>query len=252
VVVFDVGLGAAANALAAIACRKALAARGGAVRPLRLISFENDPSALRFALAHAAKLGYVRGYEPALEALADRGRWAEAPGLIWDLRQGDFSRLIHEESGRADIVFFDPFSPRANPAMWSVATLEGVFRHRRSGGALRLVTYSTAPATQAALLLAGFYVGAGAPAKGGRPTTEACSDFSTLRAPLDPRWLGRWKRERRAPWPPNTPAAAQPEVRTALMEHPQWGYFDARSTPRPAPRRTRDRRASGRPVRRRL
>lgn len=224
VVVFDVGLGAAANALAAIACRNALATRGHAVRPLRLVSFENDLGALRFALAHAAELDYPLGHEPALEALIDHARWDEAPGLTWELRLGNFSELIHEEPSRADIVFLDPFSPGTNPAMWSVPTLEGIFRRGRPDAAMRLVTYSTAPATHAALLLAGFYVGAGPPAKGGRPTTEADSDFDRLSAPLDLRWLRRWRRER-APWPCETPVAARPKVRAALMKHLQWWYF---------------------------
>ena len=63
-VVFDVGLGAAANALAAIACREEAARRSGSPRQLRVISFEADPEPLRFALAHAGQLGYLLGHEP--------------------------------------------------------------------------------------------------------------------------------------------------------------------------------------------
>src|SRR5258708_5273066 len=48
-VIFDVGLGAAANALAVLHCARALAVR----RPLRLVSFERDLELLQFALDNA-------------------------------------------------------------------------------------------------------------------------------------------------------------------------------------------------------
>ena len=44
-VVWDVGLGAAHNAMAVLACRDAVGAE--ASRPLRLVSFEHDLGALR-------------------------------------------------------------------------------------------------------------------------------------------------------------------------------------------------------------
>ena len=160
-VVFDVGLGAGANALAAIARREELARRGGSPRPLAVISFEADPEALRFALAHAGQLGYLLGHEAKVEALLRDGRWEEPEALIWEVRWGDFPRLIGEEPQRADAIFFDPFSPRVNPDMWSVPTLEATYRCRRPGAATRLFTYSTALGVRAALLLAGFFVGAG-------------------------------------------------------------------------------------------
>jgi tRNA U34 5-methylaminomethyl-2-thiouridine-forming methyltransferase MnmC len=247
VVVFDVGLGAAANALAALTCRERLAEAGDEPAPLRLVSFENDPEPLRFALAHQGQLGYLLGHEPALEALLREGRWTGA-GVEWELRLGDFTRLIHEEPRRADAVFFDPFSPRTNPAMWSLPVLEAVHRCRRPGTAMRLVTYSSSMATRAALLLAGFYVGAGAPLGAGRRGTEAATEFPLLAEPLELRWLGRWKRDR-DPWPCLTPARAHRKLREALQAHPQWSRFEPRAAPesgpspgrkgRPAPRHGR-------------
>ncbi|MCZ6628323.1 MAG: MnmC family methyltransferase [SAR324 cluster bacterium] len=222
-VLFDVGLGAAANALAALECHARLRRRGP-VRPLHLISFENDLEPLRFALAHAGQLGYLLGHEPCLEALAAEGRWSGAHGQSWELRLGDFPRLIREEPRRADLVFFDPFSPRANPDMWSVATLEGIFRCRRPGGAMRLVTYSSAFSTRAALLLAGFHVGAGIALDGRRRATEAATNFSSLAEPLDLRWLNRWKRER-DPWPCLTVPDRRRQARQALLDHSQWSQF---------------------------
>lgn len=222
-VLFDVGLGAAANALAAIACHDALRLRGRALRPLRLVSFEIDLAPLRFALAHAAQLGYLLGHEQRLEALAAQGRW-EGGGVAWELRLGEFARLIEEEPRRADVVFFDPFSPRANPGLWRLATLESLFRCRRPGGQMRLLTYSTAFSTRCALLLAGFYVGEAPMPAAAAAGTEACSDFSGLARPLQSRWLQRWRRDR-DPWPRLTPPGDRPRLRRALLEHPQWGHF---------------------------
>ena len=226
VVLFDVGLGAAANALAAIACHEQLRHRGGPVRPLRLISFENDLAPLRFALAHAAQLGYLLGHERLLESLAEKGCWKGNGGVEWELRLGDFPLLIDEEPRRADVVFFDPFSPRTNPAMWRLRTLESLYRCRKPGGDMRLATYSTAYGTRSGLLLAGFYVGdaggAGAQIKG----TTATAHFSTLERPLEPRWLQRWKHDQE-PWPCLTPQPERRRLREALTEHPQWGQFDS-------------------------
>jgi S-adenosyl-L-methionine-dependent methyltransferase len=244
-VLFDVGLGAAANALAAVACHDDLLRRGKRPRPLRIVSFEADPEALRFAIAQADALGYPRGHEALLGELLAAGRAQREGGLTWELRLGDFPRLIREEPARADLVFFDPFSPHANPLMWSLATLEALYHCRRRAGRLRLVTYSTAFGTRAGLLLAGFYVGEGPrPAAGGAPGkgpggppragTVAATWFADLERPLAPAWLARWRHDRE-PWPPGTPAAAHRALRERLGEHPQWAQFPAEPVPRQAP-----------------
>jgi len=51
-VIWDVGLGAAANAMAAIACYEA-AAQAGPVRPMQILSFENDLDSLELAFRHS-------------------------------------------------------------------------------------------------------------------------------------------------------------------------------------------------------
>jgi queuine tRNA-ribosyltransferase len=58
-VVWDVGLGAAANAMAAIHCYER-EATAGPVRPLRIISFENDLDSLKLALLHNDLFPYLR------------------------------------------------------------------------------------------------------------------------------------------------------------------------------------------------
>jgi queuine tRNA-ribosyltransferase len=224
VVVFDVGLGGAANALAALACRETVA-RSGRAKDLLLISFDRDVEALAFAIGHADQLGYVRGHEEALRSVLESGRW-EAPGVLWELRRGDFPHSIGDEPRRADVVFYDPFSHRTDPAMWSVPVLEAVYRCRRPGSGQRLVTYSSAYSVRAAFLLAGYYVGNGV-SLDGRPTTIAATDFADLDEPLGDRWLARWRKDRE-PWPALTAPERHKALREALLAHPQWGQVEAR------------------------
>lgn len=236
VCVFDVGLGGAANALAAIEAYRGLERAGKKIKTLKLISFENDLEPARFALAQAQKLGYPRGHEEALEQLLEEKRW-EDKGVVWELREGDFAQLIPHEEARADVIFFDPFSPRSNSEMWSLPVLESLYRCRRLGSPARLITYSSAYGTRAALLLAGFFVGEGpqregndkgekgnARRPGGFRTTEASAYFSELKDPLGPIWRGRWKHDRE-PWPADSLTSQHRDLRTRLLEHPQWSHF---------------------------
>ena len=244
VTVFDVGLGGAANALAAVECHQQLqrkAAQGGkAPHQLQLVSFENDLSSLQAAIENANQLQYPRGHEEALTALLEEGHW-EGDNLVWDLRMGEFPRLIDEEVHKADIIFWDPFSPRSNPDMWRLDVVEAVHRCRRMGADTRLITYSSSNATRATFLLAGFFVGDGPRTDTGH-TTIASTRFSDIKAPLDRRWLSRWRNERH-PWPPGLPTSQHRAVREALLAHEQWTYFETpedapvvpkpKSTPRP-------------------
>ena len=80
-VVWDVGLGAAANAVAV------LRAASDSHCPLRIISFDRTVEPLEFALRHANELGYLTGYESAVGELLRNGRALDGR---WELRLGDF------------------------------------------------------------------------------------------------------------------------------------------------------------------
>jgi len=228
VVIFDVGLGGAANAVAAIQAAQQIRKQNRSANPLRIVSFEQDIAAPTFALENAEALSYLSGYESALETLLDEGKWTAGDAIAWELRVGDFAQLVQEEPHRADVVFFDPFSPRSNPAMWSVPLLENVYRCHRPGRAMRLATYSSAFGVRAAFLQAGFYVGEGPVLSGVRRATLASTDFADLQEPLDRAWLSRWRRDRE-PWPPLTPSQDHRRLRESLLAHPQWTYFDGDS-----------------------
>jgi hypothetical protein len=245
VVVFDVGLGGAANALAAVTCHQGLHRSRRPVRPMRLISFEQDLEPAGLARDSADVLGYPRGFEAELDALLSAERVTLPGGLTWELRLGDFPRLVEEEPQRADLIFYDPFSPRSNEVMWSLPTLEKVYRCHRTGRPTTLITYSSAFSVRAALLLAGFYVGEGPRQDPLRRTTIACTAFHPLVEPLGPDWPARWERDRE-PWPHQAIPSRHKRLRQALLEHPQWSQVPSDGPERPArPRHARGSAAEG-------
>jgi tRNA U34 5-methylaminomethyl-2-thiouridine-forming methyltransferase MnmC len=119
-VIWDVGLGAAANALTAIRIiREYLAKRWSsrfsvlpnklklelqlpAPKILRLVSFDLTTDAAAFALEHGAELGYVAGYESALSELVQNHSVKFGDNLFqveWRLVLGDFPALLKGRAG---------------------------------------------------------------------------------------------------------------------------------------------------------
>jgi queuine tRNA-ribosyltransferase len=212
-VLFDVGLGAGSNALAAL--RAARAAAPGA-RRLEVVSFERDLGALALAASDggAARLGWDGDDLAAARALLRDGRH-EAPGLGWRLAPGDALERLLAEAARADLVFWDPFSPKANPDLWTVEAFDALRRRCAPGAAL--FTYSTATATRSALLLAGFHVGVGDPSGPKEETTAAAVAPALPARPLGARWLERLARSSAA-----FPADAPPDALDRIRAHPQF------------------------------
>jgi queuine tRNA-ribosyltransferase len=212
-VLFDVGLGAGANALAA--WRASEAASAGA-RRLEIVSFERDLAPLALALRPeiAPALGIGAPAAAAARALLSEGRCATARTL-WRLAPGDALGALAAEGALADVVFWDPFSPRGEPALWTPTAFAAV--RSRSGERATLFTYSNATATRSALLLAGFYVGRGDPSGPKQETTAAAVDPRDLLRPLDGAFLRRLERSS-APFPPG----ARPDALDAIRAHPQF------------------------------
>lgn len=213
-VLFDVGLGAGSNALAA--WRASAAAPDGA-RRLELVSFERDLGAFTLATSPEGvqRLGTSPDEAAAARALLS-GRLHDSARTRWRLRLGDALEELAAEPALADVVFWDPFSPKANPGLWTLHA----FRTLRARCAPRatVFTYSTATATRAAMLLAGFFVGTGDASGPKEQTTAAATDPAELARPLDRRWLERLARSS-APFPPDAPPDAIDRVRL----HPQFG-----------------------------
>jgi tRNA U34 5-methylaminomethyl-2-thiouridine-forming methyltransferase MnmC len=190
-VIFDVGLGAAANAVAALTCARSLSSR---TRGLSLISFERDLELLRFALHNSKHFQHFRCFETALEQILRDGHWSEG-SISWQLRHGDFLELIEKEYTRPHIIFFDPYSPKVNQEMWTTRCFEKIRKKclEAPEGGTTLYTYSRATRIRVALLKAGFFVGYGDSTGLKDETTVAATDRGLLKSPLDKAWLERWR-----------------------------------------------------------
>lgn len=203
-VVLDVGLGAGSNAAAAW---RLAVAQPDAARRLQLISFERDLAAFRLAAspAHAAAFGLDGQVFDAAQGLLTAGEYACA-GHTWRLICGELpATLATLPAACTDCVFWDPYSPKANPDLWNVAAFTALRRLCREGATVH--TYSGATAVRSALLLAGFFVGTGEASGGKGLTTVAATTLADLKAPLDARWLARLARSS-APFPADAPDAA--------------------------------------------
>ncbi len=180
-VIYDVGLGAATNAIAA------LTASEHTSRPIKIVSFEKDLELLQFALQNIEQFSFLAPFKNAIESILEKGQW-QKDHLSWELRYGDFRQTIESEKTFADLIFFEPYSPKVNSEMWTA----DVFKNLRSRcQTTNLFTYSQATPIRAGLLSAGFFVGYG-PALGFKEqTTQASTHLENLAKPLDERWMKR-------------------------------------------------------------
>ena len=209
-VIWDVGLGAGANAVAVI---EAFVEAHCPAR-VELHSFDCTTDPLEFALHHVGELGYLAPWRPSIESLLQTGR-AVAGNVDWHFHRRDFREFVREARGvvrapsdvvresRAtdvpgpDAILYDPYSPESNPGMW---TLEHFTRLRACLDAARpctLTSYSRSTAVRVTLRLAGFFVGYGGGIGEKNQTTMAATHRELLAQPLGAEWLGRVERSTR-------------------------------------------------------
>ena len=225
-VVWDVGLGAASNAMAAIRCaERDLAAAGPAgVRPLHIVSFERDLDPLTLAAGNAPRFPHLRHGAP--HRLLRDGRWRHASGLIdWQLLEGDF--LAHLEAAPApDLIFYDPFSAKTDTALWHGDVFARIHRHCQPRPA-ELYTYSAGTAVRVALLNAGFFVAEGV---GTGPKATTTVAFSHRHGPngdpkaprlLGAEWLARWRRSG-SKFPVDLSETQRDAFAQRIENHPQF------------------------------
>ncbi len=232
-VVWDVGLGAAANVLTVL---RALRAGATGTAPLRIVSFDHTLEPLRFARQHAEELGYFTGYAAAVDELLAKGKVDFIDGarrIVWDLHLGDFPDwLARRRAGEIDpappaphAILFDAFSPAKNPAMWAQPIFAGLFELLEPGRSCALPTYSRSTMLRVSLLLAGFRVGAGHATGEKEETTIAANDPALISEPLDAKWLQRARNSTSAEplWEPVYRQAPLAEATwERLRQHPQF------------------------------
>ncbi len=225
-VLWDVGLGAAANALTALRATRDIPCA------IHLLSFDHTLAPLAFALQHVAALGYLRGYAGRLEQLLRERHCALQDGpqsVKWDVHVADFPGLLTQPAARRlakpHVIMFDACSPATNPAMWTLPLFSNLFRLLAPDRPCSLPTYSRSTMLRVTLLLAGFHVGVGHATGQKEETTIAANTPELIAEPLDRRWLQRARRSTSAE-PLCEPAYRQARLAPAtwdrLQQHPQF------------------------------
>jgi queuine tRNA-ribosyltransferase len=220
-VIWDVGLGGAANAMAAIECYEQVPR----ARSLRIVSFENDLDSLQLALRHQEAFPYVR--VDAVEALLATGHWQlqKDAGLSWRLVPGDFLEAMNRAPA-PDLIFYDMFSTKTSAQLWTAASFRRVFE-ACAGRAAELFTYTCSTANRAALLAAGFFVAKGRNAGEKLETTIALTPAALQRARAKQRellgrdWLAKWERSA-AKFPGDISPNERPAFEKIIRDHEQF------------------------------
>ncbi len=149
--VVEVGFGLGLNFLASL---EAVRSEGGL---LFFIGLEPEPVAPELLAEALARCRLAPDAHEPLLAAWERGRdfVVAGEGFVLELR---FVRVEHARlpEGWADAVYYDPFSPRANPAAWSLAGLARAKDGLRPGGVL--LSYAVAGWVRRNLEALGFAV----------------------------------------------------------------------------------------------
>jgi tRNA U34 5-methylaminomethyl-2-thiouridine-forming methyltransferase MnmC len=220
--IWDVGLGAAANALTVLRTTREIACN------IRLVSFDQTLEPLEFAIKHAAELGYFGGYENHLKEFLRRHRVAFQDGkqsVNWEFHPSDFPTLLAQSAAKnfqkPHAILYDAFSPVKNPTMWTLPLFTNLFQLLDPQRSCALPTYSRSTILRVTLLLAGFFVGVGHATGEKEETTIAANDLRLLAEPLDRRWLERARRSHSAE------PMVEPIYRIAPLSAESWGKLQA-------------------------
>ena len=223
-ILWDVGLGAAANAMAAILSYQELA-KTGSVRSLQIVSFENDLDPLRLALDHLNDFPYLKHDGPGSILQSSLWKSIADPGLTWQLLPGDFLERIAQAPAPPDFIYYDMFSAKTCGNAWTLAAFRKLFE-ASSGHATELFTYSCSTAVRALMLAAGFYVARGRRTGAKVETTialtpAACRNSTGCYGLLAEEWLEKWNRSR-AKFPNEIPLDQHHAFEDLIRSHPQF------------------------------
>ena len=190
-VIWDVGFGAAANVLAAIEALEA--APQNSKSKIEIHSFDRSTGPIEFALSHSADLGYFSGHESRLQSLLKGDLVAIGENIRWKLHLGDFAEDLKTgiQLSAPNSILYDPYSPSGNPDMWRLDHFSRLRTQLDDSVPCLLTNYTRSTAVRVALLLAGFYVGAGCEIGEKAETTIASNQLGMLERPLNKSWLGR-------------------------------------------------------------
>lgn len=214
-VLYDIGMGIATNALAALEL-----ALQTSQRKLHLVSFENDLEGLNLALSHCDLFPTQTRHRETLLRLMRDGHWRSACGQVfWELKLGNFENTPLDTP--PEVIFYDFYSPKSSPELWTLTQFSRLFQSISKSAVL--ATYSAATSVRSGLLLAGFYVGRGAATELKSETTLASTQITELKDPLGPDFLVHVDRSSRGfPSDLNLEPQEIRKYRTTLERHPQF------------------------------
>ena len=211
-VLHDVGMGTAANAIAAIEILKKTQSAGTLV----IESFETKPAGLAFAIQHTNEFPFLVPYQKNLKELLEQKISVFSLGslnIAWRLFEGDFFENL-SSTQKPDYIFYDFYSPKAVPEFWSEGAFLKIKKHL-GDHECDLYTYSSATPVRLNLLLAGFFIGQGLHTEMKTETTVASTSYKKLKAPLGEKWRQKIL---------ISPAIESDELRERALKHPQWKY----------------------------
>jgi tRNA U34 5-methylaminomethyl-2-thiouridine-forming methyltransferase MnmC len=227
-VIWDIGLGAAANALTVLCHTRDVPCF------IRLLSFDHTIEPLCFALQHCDALGYFDDYQEHVEHLVPHHRvsFAHAAQTVeWELHLADFPTLLPEGTQRTvrpgkrlpapHVIMFDAYSPATNPEMWTLPLFTNLFRLLDPQRPCAMPTYSRSTMLRVTLLLAGFFVGVGHATGEKEETTIAANTLDLIDDPLDRKWLLRARKSKSAE------PLSQPRYRQAPLLLDTWERLQA-------------------------
>jgi queuine tRNA-ribosyltransferase len=196
VVVYDVGMGCAAQVLAMLWAWR----QNGKMRKCTVVSFDLEKRGVFSLLENCERFPFAKRERSFLGKMcetncvtldSDDGRQ-----FCWQFVEGDFRDTIRstevQKNAKADFIFYDFFSPSSHPYLWTYE-LFCELRKCVSDSCL-LFTYSCATRVRAALLAAGFFVGFGVPSGKKAKTTVAAVNLVRLKEPLPHAWVDTFQR----------------------------------------------------------
>jgi tRNA U34 5-methylaminomethyl-2-thiouridine-forming methyltransferase MnmC len=141
--------------------------------------------------------------------------------LSWTFVSGDAVAIlgVHNECKNFDAIFYDMFSWRSAPELWTYQSLASVARHLKADGVL--ATYSGATAIRASLLALGLFVGQGAQVAPSMRATLASPHPQHVGHLLEPAWRERFLRSQR-PYLECEPDTNRHLIRQGVLEHAQF------------------------------
>lgn len=188
-VVYDCGTGCASQVIAA---RDAFE-KNVDLPELHVISFDLEKNGLKILLEHIDKFEFAKPHLDFIRAAVKSNHVIEAlpdgRTFTWTFIEGDFEQKIKEceDLPKANIIYYDFFSPKNIPNLWTYRVLKDVYQ--KADTDCVLVTYSSATRIKGALGAAGFYLGYGIPSGKKEKTTFAAVKKEDLEDPIAESWI---------------------------------------------------------------